>query len=187
MKAYNKSRSETIKEIRRINRNLSARLKRIEGDENLPQFAVEGYNKFIKRHNLNSLETMTDQQLTTILRDITYLNDLKSARVLGARYTAKIYLPIKEKLEALSPDQRKRAWKIYEKIQGGTGLIDRFKYEVVATATDYIYGGQGDDEAIEEVIREFQTVYERFGGNIDNAKARVLFTEKLDALRREFE
>lgn len=192
MKAYDLNRADTIKEIRRINRNLSARLERIRGDENLPQFAVEGYDKFLKRvANLKSKlakgEKLTDNQLTTILRDIRYISDLKSSRVLSAKYVAEVYTPIKTKLEALSPDQRKRAWKIYEKVQGEAAMLDRFKYEIVATATDYIYGGQTDDDAIQDLINEFDKVYEKYAGDVDDAEARVLFTNYLDSLRKQFE
>lgn len=192
MKAYDLNRADTIKEIRRINRNLSTRIERIRGSENLPQFAVEGYDKFRKRvDNMKSKladgEKLTDNQLTTLLRDIRYINDLKSSRVLSAKYVAEVYTPIKTKLEALSPEQAKRAWKIYEKVQGEAALLDRFKYEIVATATDYIYGGQQDDDIIQDVINEFDKVYEKFTGEIDNAEARVLFTQYLDSLRKQFE
>lgn len=202
MKAYDLNRADTIKEIRRINRNLSARLKRIRGDENLPKFAVEGYDKMLRRvanykqkaideaiaEGKSAKEAMlSDSQLTTILRDIRYINDLKSSRVLSAKYVAEVYTPIKTKLEALSPEQAKRAWKIYEKVQGEAALLDRFKYEIVATATDYIYGGQTDDDAIQDLISEFDKVYEKFTGDIDSAEARVLFTEYLDELRKQFE
>lgn len=192
MKAYDLNRADTIKEIRRINRNLSARLERIRGDENLPQFAVEGYDKFIKRvdnlkNKLANGEKLTDSQLTTILRDIRYINDLKSSRVLSAKYVADVYTPIKTKLEALSPDQRKRAWKIFESIQGEAKMIDRFKYEVVGTATDYIYGGEINDSAIEDILKAFETTYNEFEGDIDSAEARVFFTEILNGLRKQFE
>lgn len=187
MKAYDLTRSETIKEIQRIRKNLSARLKRIEGDENLPQFAVEGFKKLSKRVDFSKLGKLTDKELTTVLRDIKYISDLKSSNVLGAQYVQNVYIPIKQKLDALSPDLRASAWRAFESIQGETSkLVERFKYEIVGTATDYIYGAADNEDTIRDIISAFDDTYTKFNGDIDSEAARIHFTKKLDELRQQF-
>ena len=187
MKAYQLSRSETLKEIRRLNKNLSARLKRIEGDENLPQFAVEGYKKLKSRTDFQNLDKLTDQQLTTLLRDVRYISDLKSANVRGAKYTQEVYLPIKRKLEALSPNLRGQAFKAYESIIGEVPYDALFKYEIVGTATDYIYGGQDNEDIIADFIPKLTEVYQKQKlEGLSDAEARVLAAEKLEELLQQF-
>lgn len=188
MKAYQLSRSETLKEIRRLNKNLSARLQRIEGDENLPQFAVEGYKKLKSRTDFKNLENLTDQQLTTLLRDVRYISDLKSANVRGAKYTQEVYLPIKRKLESLSPNLRGQAFKAYERIIGEVPFDALFKYEIVGTATDYIYGGQNEEDIIADILPVLTDIYEeQKERGLTNEEARVLAAERLKDLLRQFE
>lgn len=190
MLASNKSKSEMIKDIRKIEQNLSRRVANIEKREDLPQFGAESFRKYQQRvknklGGKKSLTSLTEEQVRTIHRDVRYLNTLKSTSIKGAEQARDMYLPVKQKLETLSPDLRKKFWSIYEKVVERFGYMDMFKYELFESNIDYIYGGESDtDKAVAEIFELYDKTLKELGGNVTDEEIKVLFTSKLQSLRK---
>lgn len=174
---------EMRKESRRLIKNLSRRIERIEGlGSSAPQYAVSAYRELEKRIP-KRLTELSSTELTTLYRDLRYINSLKSSTVNGAIQTQSKFEPIKAKLEALSPDTQKNFWDIYGKLYERTsGTMENFKYELFEANIDYIYGGQEVDKAVEEILSEYDSTLKELGGDVSDAEIKVLFTSKLRTL-----
>lgn len=176
---------EMRKESRRLIKNLSRRIARIEGlGSSAPQYAVEHYRELEKRIP-KRLTQLSQKELTTLYRDLRYISALKSSTVKGALQSQKTFEPIKAKLEVLSPEARKKFWEIYGKIYERTsGTMENFKYELFETNIDYIYGGQDVDTAVEEIINEYDRTLKEMGSYASDEEIKILFTSRLKGLRK---
>lgn len=189
------AKSEYIKKIIQLERKLEDRVTHIEAREYLPQFGAESFRKFQNRleNKLRGkdLSSLTEEELRTVYRDIAYIGNLKSTTVAGAYKAQRMYLPIQEKLQALSPDVRRRFWAIYSKIIETNALMEQFKYELMEQNIDYLYSGQIDEDFIVNKIYElYDEIVEQVGSgygdeedekDVDKKIAR-LFTSKLDSI-----
>lgn len=184
MKAANLTDKELRKEIRRLDKNLSRRIANIEGlGSSAPQYAINRYREATK--DIKSLSALSRKQLVTLHRDLRYINALKSSTVKGAKDVQTKFEPIRDKLSALSPDTRKKFWEIYGKLYESTGgTMENFKYEIFATNIDYIYGGQDVDKAVMDIIEEYDKTLEQLGGSAGDEEIKLLFTQKLQTLRK---
>ncbi len=185
MLASQLSPREMRQESRRLIKNISRRIARIEGlGSSAPQYAVNAYRELEKRIP-KRLTQLSQKELTTLYRDLRYINALKSSTVKGALQTQSKFEPIKEKLEVLSPDTKKKFWEIYGKLYERTsGTMENFKYELFETNIDYIYGGQEVDKAVADIIEEYDKTLKELGGNVTDEEIKVLFTSKLHSLRK---
>lgn len=176
---------EMRKESRRIIKNLSRRIERIERlGASAPQYAVEHYRKLEKRLPAR-LTQLSEKELTSLYRDLRYINALKSSTVKGALQTQKTFEPIKQKLEVLSPDSQRKFWEIYGKLYEITGnTMEGFKYELFETNIDYIYGGQDVDTAVQEIINEYDRTLKEMGSYASDEEIKILFTSRLKELHR---
>ena len=184
MKAANLTDKELRKEIRRLDRNLSRRIANIEGlGSSAPQYAINRYREATK--DVKSLSALSNKQLVTLHRDLRYIDALKSSTVKGAKDVAIKFEPIREALEALSPNMRDKFWEIYGKLYERTGnTMEGFKYEIFATNVDYIYGGQEVDKAVFDIINAYDETREQLGGSARDEEIKLLFTQKLQTLRK---
>ena len=173
------------KESRRLIENVSRRIARIEGlGETAPQYAVKAYRELEKRIP-DKLTKLSDKELQNLYRDLRYINALKSSTVKGALSTQAKFEPIKSKLEALSPKTREKFWEIYGKVYERTGgTMENFKYELFEANIDYIYGGQDVDEAVNEIIGEYDKTLRELGSDVTDEEIKILFTSKLNSLRK---
>lgn len=174
---------EMRKESRRLIKNLSRRIARIEGLGNTaPQYAVQKYRE-IEKNIPKRLTQLSQKELNTLYRDLRYINSLKSSTAKGAMQTQAKFEPIKDKLQVLSEDKRKKFWEIYGKLYERTsGTMEKFKYELFETNIDYIYSGQDTDSAVEEIIEEYDKTLKELGGFVTDEEIKVLFTSKLGSL-----
>lgn len=180
-------KKEMIDEIRKIERKVIRRIKRIEQRKDLPQFGAESFRKFEKRvwnkTEGKPLSTLSESELRTILRDVRYLDNLKSTSIRGATQAKKVYLPVKDKLEALSKTTQNKFWELYDKIVERFELMNRFKYELYSSAIDYIYGGQTDtDKAVQQIFDEYDKIATETGMTLDDKPFRISFTKRLEEI-----
>lgn len=171
------------KESRRLIKNLSRRIARIEGlGASAPQYAVTHYRELEKRIP-SKLTQLSDKELQTLYRDLRYINSLKSSTVKGALQTQKTFEPIKENLETLSKDKQRAFWEIYGKVYERTsGTMENFKYVLFETNIDYILSGQDVDTAVEEIIDEYNKSLEEMGSYGTDEDFKLLFTSRLKNL-----
>lgn len=185
MKSTRLSPSEMRKESRRLLTNIRKRIDRIEGlGSSAPQYAVNRFRE-IEKDVPKKLSDLSDEKLRTLYRDLRYINNLKSASVKGAKEVQQKFEPIKNNLTALSPETRKKFWEIYGKVYEITsGTMENFKYEIFETNIDYIYSGQDIDKAVSEIINEYNKSLKELGGNATDENVKLLFTSKLQTLRK---
>ena len=183
MKASELTNAEMRKESRRLIKNISRRIARIEKlGSTAPQYAVNAYRE-LEKTIPKKLTDLSKKELTTLYRDLRYINALKSSTVKGAMQTQTKFEPIKAKLEALSPNTRKKFWEIYGKLYEKTsGTMENFKYEIFGAHIDYIYAGQEVDEAVKEILEEYDKTLEDLGGYATEQEIKQLFTSKLSSL-----
>lgn len=187
------SKSELIKDIQRLTRNVERRATAIESREDLPQFGAESFRKFEKRvaNKLDgkSLSSLSEKDLTTIHRDIRYLNDLKSLNIHGAEKARDVWLPIKEKLAILSPAQREKFWEIYSKLVGENAMLDQFKYEIQDVAIDKVFEAEDVDKTVFDILKAYDESipgYEEYSKMPDYSDTDLSFDDirKLENKRR---
>lgn len=181
MKAIEDDRKTIQTETRRLIKNLSRRIARIEGKENLAQYTVKEYKKLEIPKKLKELD---DKELTKLYRDLKYVSNLKTSTVKGARTAYNKFEPVKEKLNVLSPEVRDRFWSVYGKLYERNPTMEHFKYEIFDTSIDYIFGGQESDQAVKDIINEYDKTLKELGGNATNDDIKVLFTSKLNKLSK---
>ena len=176
---------QIIREISRLRRNISKRLSNVEGlGDTAPQYAINRFRDLEKDIPKN-LRTATESKLRTIYRDLRYINSLKSSTYKGAKNIQQTFEPIKEKLNALSPETRNKFWEMYGKLYERTsGTLENFKYQIFQTNIDYIYSGTDVDTSVEEIIREYDKTLETLGEQPSDEEIKLLFTEKLQSLRK---
>lgn len=176
---------EMRQESRKLIKNLSQRIKRIEGlGSSAPQYAVNKFRE-LEKSIPKRLTQLSKEELTTLNRDLRYINSLKTSTVKGALHTQEKFEPVKAKLDALSPDTQKKFWEIYGKLYERTsGTMENFKYELFETNIDYIYGGQEVDKAVTDIINEYDKTLKELGGYATDEEIKVLFTSRLQTLRK---
>lgn len=176
---------EMRKEVRRLIRNLSRRITNIEGlGTSAPQYAVNKYRN-LEKDLPRDLRKLSPSKLTTLYRDLTYIGNLKTSTVKGALKVSKTFEPIRQQLDVLSPDLRNKFWEIYGKLYGETGgQIENFKYEIFNTNIDYIYSGEEADKAVLDIMQEYDKTLRELGSRATDEEIKILFTSKLDTLRK---
>ena len=197
MLASNLTTKEMRKESRRLIKNLSRRIARIEGlGSTAPQYAVNKYRELEKKIP-KRLTQLSDTDLRTLYRDLKSINSLKSSTVKGAMSTqSKLdeltekmqvdgkYSTLRELFSSLSPKTRDSLWEFYGKTYDtmGKGIADKFKYELFGTAIDYVYGGEDIERAVLEIDALYERVNRELGSNADDETIKVLFTKRLQTL-----
>lgn len=174
---------EMRKESRRLIKNISRRISRIEGlGESTPLYAVNLYRD-LEKTIPKRLTELSDKDLRTLYRDLRYINSLKSSTVKGALQAQQKFEPIKAKLSVLSKETQDKFWSIYGRLYEKTGgEMEKFKYELFETNIDYIYSGSSVDDAFEEIINEYNASLE---DEDTDEEVRISFTNKLKNLRRK--
>lgn len=147
-------KEKLIRNIRRINRNVRDRIKRIESKEDLPQYGATSYRNFEKRlKEKGNLSKLSIQELNTINRDIVYLDtSVKTTRVEGAELAQKYYEPFKEKLSALSKEKQAEVMDTYNKIIDRFADFAKYKYELLNVSVNEIYGGSTPDDIVKKIF-----------------------------------
>ena len=185
------SKQELVKENRRLIKNISRRLKRVEALGDLvPQTAI---NKFrdIRSQLPQRLNSLNDSELTSLYRKLVDVDSLKSSRVKTAliaksnieNLADKLQIPggvdsLRDLFNQLSPNISKILWETYGRLYDYTsGIVDKYKYEVFGSLIDTIYGGTNSETFLEAFIKSFESVNDMGVGNDETVG--LLLTEKL--------
>ena len=176
---------QLVKEIRKINKNLSRRLNRIEkrGLE-VSAFAINQYKELKeKMPKGKELRKLDKNELQSYYRDIKYINSLKTSTVKGALNTKNRFEPVQEKLNALSQDKRDKFWEIYGKLYSYNPYLEKFKYEIFDESIDEVYAGEEPDKYVLELINEYDAIVKGLGSKVtDNKIKKKLFTNRIDKM-----
>lgn len=184
MKASTLNRKEQQKEVRRLVKNLSRRIARIE-NLNLSgsQYAINKYRQLEKTLPKN-LGKATDKQIQTLYRDLKYSDSLKTSTVKGAKETMKTFEPIREKLSILSKDTRQKFWEAYGKLYENSSTMANFKYELFDVLSDVMLQGVDTEQLVLDIIDEYMNTLEQLGGEVTDEEIKVLFTDKLTSFKK---
>ena len=176
---------QLVKEIRRVNKNLSRRLTRIEkrGLE-VSTFALNKYNDFKEKLPVGrELRKLDKKQLQSLYRDVKYISNLKSSTVKGALSTKNKFEPIRDKLNTLSKTQQEKFWEIYGKLYETNATMEKFKYEIFDESIDEVFGATETDKIVKEIIDEFNETLKELGSEATEEQIRKrLFTNKIDKM-----
>lgn len=184
------SKSEMIKDIKRLEKNIRQRAENISKREDLPQFGVESFRNFETRlknklGDKRNLSSLSDKDIITIHRDVRYLNKLKSLNIKGAEKARDIYVPFKERISTLSPQSQDRVYEIYDKVLDRLETMEDFKYELYDYIVDYIYEGEFDnDKAVLKIFEKYDDTLKKLGRKATDGDIAVLFTSKLKDNRK---
>ena len=182
MKAENLSQRELREETRRLLTNLSKRISHIEGLETAPKYAVNRFRD-IEKNVPSSLTQLSEKDLRNLYRDLRYVNQLKSSTVKGATEVENVFEPIKRKIESLQQENQRKVFGIYERFfETVGGLASHYKYEVLDYATEAIQSIGDEDEALINLIKEFDKIYRVADENATDTETRLLLSQKLKDL-----
>ena len=167
---------QLVKEIRRVNKNLSRRLTRIEkrGLE-ASTFALNKYKDLKGRLPTGrELRKLDKKQLQSFYRDIKYISNLKSSTVKGALATKNKFEPIRE---------QEKFWEIYGKLYETNATMEKFKYEIFNESIDEVFGATETDKIVQDIIDEYNETLKDLGSEADVEQIRKkLFTNKIDKM-----
>lgn len=170
------------KKTRRLIKNISRRIERIEkyDKETTPQYAVEKYRSLNIPKRLSELSR---KELENLYRDLSYIEKLKSSTVRGAKEVQRKLEPIKNNLKTLSPEAKKKFWEIYGKqYEITSGTFEKYKYEVWGTILDMMYQGKTEEAIIEDIINAYDDTLEALEGEDDEDELSILLTDELKKL-----
>lgn len=184
MESKRLTKEEYIKEIKRLYRNISNRLKVVEAQGFGSREATENFKRATEKidpHRLvKSIKALEDKEVVNLYRDLSYINSLKSSYIIGNKEYTEFWQPIKEKIELLSDSTKSKLWEMYDRIYNISPLYERFKYTIIATATEQAYSGNTDPEAFAEKIEELYNEIMQDGGySMSDEEFTIKFNEKL--------
>lgn len=196
MKASELTNAEMRKEIRRLNKNLKRRIANIEKiSGNASLVAVKQYREL--KPELANMSNLNRRELTTLYRDIRYINTLKSSTVRGATAITAKAQELADKLQLYGEYQTIRdvfgstsktivdiLTEAYSKFADLTSqqLADQFKYEIWGTAVDYAYMGQTAEDIAIRLNELYETIVEGEGSGESDEVIKKLFTSKLRSI-----
>lgn len=179
MKAENLSRNELRKETRRVLKNISRRIARIDALENAPRYAVNRFRE-IEKNVPSRLTQLSENDLRNLYRDLIYVNRLKSSTVKGAKEVEKTFEPIARKIEELPEEQRKKVFKVYEMFYGSVGgIASHYKYEVLDYAADALKGYEDINDLAIKAVLSFDEIYRGADENATDTETKLLLSQKL--------
>ena len=189
MKANDLNREELLKENKRLMKNLSVRVKKIEGLglETIPQYAS---NKFRELQETlpKSIDEFDDEKLLTLNRDLRYINDLETAWVKGAKRADETFTQIGKSLNSLSKEKRDEFFSVYGKLYKTYEYFRRYKYEIFETTNVAQQSGEDLEKLVDEILKEFdENIYEKYKGSKDEERnINISFTSLLQDLREKY-
>ena len=178
------SDKELKKEIKRYTDKLRKRVKRIRnlGDEAM-QDAVYKFDEYMQNRQKITPKT-TRKELESYYRKLKYVESLKSSTVKGARESAKTAMPVLKALKSLSQEKQKTFWNIYERMLNQSSIFENFKYEIWGTGIDLLFQGEDITEIVQSMIEEYDNLVKELGSMADDETIKILYTERLQQLRK---
>lgn len=185
MLGSNKNNTELKKDIRRIERNLRARAKNIEGRGELAFQYLPQKLKELKEKHPKNLEDMSQTELRSYYRHLVNIGQNKSSTVKGAIQAQEDFGYIANKLPNLTENQKSRIFRLYGKVyEHFTEIAKDFKYELLEVATDTveIYSERGSEDVLEQLLNEFEDL-ELERGKYNDAEYRRGLLQIIEKLR----
>lgn len=185
MLASNLTEKEMRQDVRRLIKNISRRVKRIESaGDTASQFSAIRFRE-LEKNLPRKLTDLSKQELKNLHRDLRYLQGLKTSYLKGASKAKSSFENIREHLGSLSKKSQDKFWEIYGKLYNQTsGLLEKFKYEIFETNIDYIFSGEEVDKAVFEIEDLFRETIKELGSAADEESISKLFLSKLSTLRK---
>ena len=181
MRSENLEREELIREVARLNRNLSNRLKnvsKIPPEYRLKNDALSKYNELQDKTDKKPKE-MSDKELRTYYRDLKYISSLKTSTVKGAENAALNFKDLERKLEISSSVLRDEIWELYGKLyEANPAVVEKFKYNIFDLInTQVLDSYKPTDIYLDEIINALQKAYGETGSYTSNEFDRVFKRE----------
>lgn len=183
MKAVNQDRENLLKESRRIYRNLSKRMRRIQGLSDLQDIPDYAFYKFreLQENTPRDIRTLNDEELLQYYRDLKYISGLKSSTVKGAKSIQNKWEPVREILNTLSKDTKDKFWSVYKRLYEEGGVRERFKYEVFGNTISRMLQGTDVDRIKDDITKLYDSLIKE---GVDDDELPIRFSEGLNELLR---
>ena len=143
MLGSNLTRDEYIKEIKKLRKEIGARVRRIEAGESLPQFASERYRELTSQIR-GKLSNYSLNELKDVYRDMYEIGQMKTSTVAGAkRYNYIVGMD-------------KNVRKLYNKLVEENALFEHFKYDILEFIDKWMNKGKSEAEIAEQLRSEYE-------------------------------
>lgn len=184
MLANQLTEQEMRKEIRRLKKNLSKRLERIKGLHLEAPISQTAVNRFEKLDIPKNLNTLNQEDLLRLYRDLVYIDSLKSSTVKGAKNAQRFHENVMTPLSGVSKETQDKILGIINKVYESLGEnTDYFKYELQEVIIDLAMEGVDPDKIVNDIIQEYNKTLFRLGDKATDAKVKISFTKRLQKLR----
>lgn len=174
------------KEVKRLEKNLSARAKNIEGRGELAFQYLPRRMEQLKREHSRPINEMSENELSTYLRQLRNANEAKSSTVKGAIKVQEDIGYLIDKLPTFKAEQRERLWHMYGKIyQEYTQIALDFKYELLDVAVDTVelHGPRATEDVLNQLLWDFEDLELEKRGRISDEEYRAELLQIIDRIR----
>lgn len=141
-------RNELEKEIKKLVSNIKRRIKRV-----VKKYGqTPGTRRALKNGTLNAkVKKLNETQLKEKLRELKYINSLKTTRVKESGYYTKTFKAIEDFLKD-NPGYSDKFWEIYNKLVEEKRIQNYYKYDVMDIISQSLSYGTTDYEDIAKAI-----------------------------------
>lgn len=152
--------------ISKYRRNLQSRFKNIEsrvksGKVNISTFSLDEYGDFVKNiPSKSKLKKMKPSDINAMLRDVLYIDSLKSSSVKGAIQSYRVFNETQKRLDSMSENLKAKFWDTWKKIYNDNRILEYFKYTIFDTLSQEITNENSDELAI-KIDEAYRKAYER--------------------------
>lgn len=186
----NLSDKELRQEIYKLRRELRVDIgeikREIKTDKTIPTYAVNDFKEAEKSMRAKSVRSMGRKDLVSTYRNLTYIRNLKSSTLEGARdvidslETVKnriklmgdVNQPLSNLLEQSSKSTTEKFWDIFKRtFDGRADLRERYKYEIWNSIADYMEQGGTNNEEFSSMV---EALYDKV---LDNEYTDISFEE----------
>lgn len=194
----NLSDKELRQEIYKLRRELRVDIGEIKNeiktDKSIPTYAVDDFRKAEKYMREKSVRSMGRRELVSTYRNLTYIRNLKSSTLEGARdvidnlETVKnriklmgdVNQPLSNLLEQSSKSTNEKFWDIFKRtFDGRADLRERYKYEIWNSIADYMEEGGTNSEEFSSMV---EALYDKVLDNEYNDISFEEYDEKSDTM-----
>lgn len=186
-----KASSDNIRELKlRLKEEYGVLAQRLEEVAKRPvtasQYAVEAFKKLKIPKDIMRMRDI--KRVKTLYRDIKYIERLKSATLEGAEKVKSEFGFIEERLRNFTEDNRKAAWKSYQKLYDEAPIIAQFKYEILDVITETLAEGVDINKVLSDMQKRFRESYEKLNteGRYTYEDLGLSYSRKLRNIRRKY-
>lgn len=163
MLGSNMTKSEYKREIRRLEKNLTARAKSIAGHESASQYLPNKMREVRQRYPFK-LDNMDINELRSYYRTLRGINETKSSTLKGAYKARKAFGNTEKIISKFDDDRKTKFFSLYDRIYENFITYGQdFKYELFETIADVMNTASDDNVSeafVDDLMLDLDRLYE---------------------------